>query len=137
MIDVFFEDIPEFNFDVLFYSNWIDSFLTKEDFLLGDLTLIFCSDPFLLDLNKKHLDHDFFTDIITFDYSLDCHISGDLFISVDRVLENANAYNEPYLIELQRVIAHGVYHLCGYLDKTEDEILLMRSKEQFALSLIS
>ena len=64
MIDVFFEDIPEFNFDVLFYSNWIDSFLTKEDFLLGDLTLIFCSDPFLLDLNKKHLDHDFFTDII-------------------------------------------------------------------------
>ena len=94
---------------------------------------MFCSDSFLLDLNKKHLGHDYFTDIITFSYTVNNKISGDLFISVDRVKENSLKECVSFEKELERVVYHGVLHLCGYKDKTEKEIKEMRSKENYYL----
>jgi rRNA maturation RNase YbeY len=86
-------------------------------------------------MNKKHLDHDYYTDIITFDYTSGRLISGDLFISVDRVADNATMFNVDFMREFKRVCAHGVLHLCGYKDKTEDDAAEMRLKEEEALLL--
>ena len=87
-------------------------------------------------MNRKHLDHDYYTDVITFDYTEGGVVSGDLFVSVDRVLDNANTLGEMFHVELYRVIVHGVLHLLGYKDKSESDSLLMREKESWALSLI-
>jgi rRNA maturation RNase YbeY len=101
---------------------------------LGDLTLIFCSDEELLTLNQEHLKHDYYTDIITFDYSTETYIAGDLFISIDRVLENSSVEKVPFDEELHRVVYHGLLHLLGYNDKNEEEIRTMRSKENYYLT---
>lgn len=144
MIDIYFEDISEQEVTdkidssqfplVDFYEEWLSQVSETEKKNLGDITLIFCSDEYLLNVNKEHLDHDYYTDIITFDYSEDDFVSGDLFISIDRVLENAEINNVSFLNELNRVVVHGVLHLCGYKDKTEEEEKLMRLKEDEALS---
>ena len=120
-------EVPEFNpeFFVLALSKTIE----EEGFLLGDITVIFVTDGYLLEMNKKHLNHDYYTDIITFDYCEENIISGDLFISVDRVRENAATFDSPFLQELKRVMIHGVLHLCGYKDKTKEEEENMRSLE--------
>ena len=136
MLEVVFEDVPPFELEESFLSNWYSKVCLQEDKELGDLTIIFCSDTYLLDLNRQHLDHDYFTDIITFDYSDFPVVSGDLFISFDRVKENAFDFNVSFEHELHRVIIHGFLHLCGYLDKSEEDELIMRSKENQALSLI-
>jgi len=107
----------------------------KENFRAGDINIIFCSDDYLLDLNKKFLSHDFYTDIITFDNCADKIISGDLFISIDRVRDNSKTYSSSFDEELHRVIVHGVLHLLGYKDKTKAQSKIMREKESFYLNL--
>jgi rRNA maturation RNase YbeY len=107
------------------------SFESRE---LGDITLIFCTDEELLAINKEHLDHDYYTDIITFNYNNDSIVSGDLFISVDRIKDNATQMDVSMEEELHRVCYHGVLHLVGYNDKTDQEIELMRAKENFYLN---
>ena len=124
-------EIPGFNSEFFVYS--LTDLIKCERKSLGDITVVFCSDDYLLDVNKQYLDHDYFTDIITFDYSEGLVMSGDLFISYDRVLDNANTFNVEVLTELSRVIFHGVLHLCGYKDKSDMDVILMRDKENFYL----
>ena len=107
------------------------SFESRE---LGDITLIFCTDEELLAINKEHLDHDYYTDIITFNYNNESIISGDLFISMDRIKDNATQLGVSMEEELHRVCYHGVLHLVGYNDKTDQEIEVMRAKENFYLN---
>jgi len=103
--------------------------------LIGFLNFIFCSDNYLLKINVEHLNHDTYTDIITFDYSKEDRISGDIFISIDRVEENAKSHKTSFENELHRVIIHGVLHLLGYGDKEPGQKAEMRQKEDFCLSL--
>jgi rRNA maturation RNase YbeY len=107
--------------------------ISTESRELGDITLIFCTDEELLAINKEHLDHDYYTDIVTFNYNNDSIVSGDLFISVDRIKDNATQLGVSMDEELHRVCYHGVLHLVGYNDKTDQEIELMRAKENFYL----
>lgn len=116
-------------------KEWLRLVAESEVFTLGNISVIFCSDNYILDINQKYLQHDYFTDIITFDYSEGGMISGDLFISVDSVRENSVEYGTEFEDELHRVIVHGILHLIGYDDHTEDEIKTMRSKEDYYLSL--
>ena len=112
----------------------IPQIITQEGKEQGDITVIFCTDEDILVLNQEHLSHDFYTDIITFDYSNDAYMSGDLFISIDRVMENAAEHRVSMEHELHRVVFHGVLHLLGYNDKTEEQIAVMRSKENAYLT---
>ncbi|RXR20973.1 rRNA maturation RNase YbeY [Flavobacterium amnicola] len=116
-----------FNEDV--YSDWIEKVIVSEGKSLGELSYIFCDDNYLLEINQQYLDHDTLTDIISFDYTEGDVISGDVFISVERVQDNANDLNIPFEEELKRVLIHGVLHYCGYKDKSESDEVLMRSKE--------
>ena len=116
-------------------STWIKKTILEEGKELGILSLIFCSDEYLLKINKEHLKHDYFTDIITFDYTEQTITSGDLFISIDRTNENANKLNVNALDELNRVIIHGTLHLLGYKDKSPSDKALMTEKEDYYLSL--
>ena len=106
-----------------------------EGFVLQDLSIVFCSDDYLLGVNRSYLKHDYFTDIITFDYSAQGKLNGDLFISIDRVMENHEAWNTTFGEELLRVVFHGVLHLCGYKDKSPKEKQIMRNKENLYLDL--
>lgn len=137
MLDINYEDVDDLSLNDIDLTNWISKVCINENYNLGDISLIFCSDEYLLDMNRTHLDHDYYTDIITFDYTDNQIASGDLFISIDRVLDNAADFNVSFEHELHRVIIHGVLHLCGYKDKSDDEEKLMRTKENNALSLIS
>ncbi len=136
MVEIYLEDIaevPGVNSEFLF--SWYSQVAGNECKVLGDVTVIFCSDEYLLEMNREHLDHDYYTDIITFDYTDGVVISGDLFISVDRVTDNANELKIEFQDELHRVCIHGLLHLCGYKDKSEKDELLMRSKEDEMLDL--
>ena len=113
----------------------LTSLVSEEHKHLGTITVVFCSDEYLLEMNRRHLDHDYFTDIITFDYCEGDLVSGDLFISVDRVLENSLKEQVGFLNELARVCVHGVLHLCGYGDKSSSERVVMRKKEDHYLRL--
>ena len=115
-------------------SQWLKLVAQAESKKLGAVSVIFCSDNYLLDVNKKYLNHDYFTDIITFDYCEGDLISGDLFISIDSVKDNSEFYKSCFEDELNRVIVHGVLHLIGYDDHSESDIAQMRSKEDFYLS---
>jgi rRNA maturation RNase YbeY len=115
--------------------DWIKITAENESKIVGDINYIFVSDEYLLKLNNEALNHDFYTDIITFDYCENNRISGDLFISVDRVKENAELLHTSLIDELHRVMIHGVLHLCGYGDKSSKEEKLMRSKEEYYLNL--
>ena len=129
MIDFQFinKEIP--GFDSEFFILSLTSLVKEEGKLLGDVSVIFVSDDYLLEINQSYLNHDYYTDIITFDYCEQNVISGDLFISVDRVRENADVFNVDFGTELHRVIIHGVLHLCGYKDKTEENEKEMRILE--------
>jgi len=111
------------------YTSWINTIIVSEDVHLGDLSYIFCSDEYLIKLNQKYLGHDTYTDIVTFNYSEEDVISGEIYISVDRVKENAVKFKEDFNKELRRVMAHGVLHLLGYNDKSKKEKEEMRTKE--------
>lgn len=116
--------------------NWIASTIQHERKSVGSISINFCSDKYLLRMNKEHLQHDYYTDIITFDFCENKTISGDIYISVERVKENAQVLGQPYTIEMKRVIIHGILHLCGYKDKTKQDARLMREKEDYYLSLL-
>jgi probable rRNA maturation factor len=113
---------------------WVKYILEAEKKVAGDITYIFCNDDFLGSMNEKYLKHDTLTDIITFDYSEKGILSGDIFISIERVKENAESFKTGFDAELGRVMAHGVLHLSGYKDKTAADKKEMRSKEDFYLS---
>ena len=117
-------------------TNWFNSVVESENKTLGDLAIVFGSDEWLLSMNIEYLNHDYYTDIITFDYCTNDIISGDLLISLDRVYENASAFNVSRETELNRVLVHGLLHLCGYGDKSAKEIEIMRKKEDYYLSLL-
>lgn len=121
--------------DRLALRRWVNKTILNEGRKPGEINYIFCSDQYLLDLNRSALDHDYYTDIITFDYCEENLISGDLFISVDRVADNATQLGNSFLDELHRVMIHGVLHLCGYKDKSKKDEQLMRKKEDYYLNL--
>lgn len=136
MISYFLED-TNFKFNTRRRtSRWLKSVAEIENRSIGEINIIFCSDPYILDLNIKSLNHHFFTDIITFDYCEGDILSGDLYISVDTVRANAEFYNTGFDNELYRVIVHGLLHLIGYDDHSDEEIAVMRSKEDFCLNLL-
>lgn len=135
-IEFYFEDIKAISFHEDFLKNQIESLVINEKYELGELTVVYCSDEFLLAMNKQYLNHDYYTDIITFDYVEKNVISGDLFISLDRVNENAENYGISQLKELYRVVLHGVLHLVGYKDKTDEEQEEMTKMEEFYLAKI-
>ncbi|GAA0872739.1 rRNA maturation RNase YbeY [Gangjinia marincola] len=117
------------------WKEWIRKAVKTEDKVLGELNIILCDDNYLLGLNQKFLNHDTLTDIITFDNTLGRTISGEIYISYDRVKYNADKYGVSHKEELQRVVIHGVLHLCGYNDKTEDQKAEMRKKENDKLEM--
>jgi rRNA maturation RNase YbeY len=116
-------------------ANWIKKTIINEGFTLGKVNYIFCDDDYLLSINEKFLNHNTLTDIISFDYTIDKIISGDIYISVERVKENSNLYSTSFDNELNRVMIHGILHYCGYKDKDKTDKQLMRSKEDYYLSL--
>lgn len=134
MISFFIEDVDYTLKDKLKIKRWIQQTITTEGKKTGDINIIFCSDEYLLEVNKQYLNHDYYTDIITFNYNTD-KINGDLFISLDRVGDNATQNNVPRETELLRVIIHGVLHLLGFNDKTAKEEKIIRAKEDSCLTI--
>ncbi|MBP7174150.1 MAG: rRNA maturation RNase YbeY [Cloacibacterium sp.] len=132
MIHYFFENIEE----ILITPNtsqWLENIIISEGKKLGEINYIFCDDEYLLKVNQDFLAHDYYTDIITFDYVKGKTISGDIFVSLPRIFDNASTLSKNFEDEFHRVLAHGILHLCGYKDKTEAEEKEMRSKEDFYL----
>tara|TARA_B100000614_G_C14491851_1_gene471056 strand:+ start:431 stop:862 length:432 start_codon:yes stop_codon:yes gene_type:complete len=139
------EILSEFSFhceDISFVLNkkpaiisWLSYSIKSENKILGNISYIFCSDEYLHKINLKHLNHDTLTDIITFDYCEKSVINGDLYISIERVTENAKLYDNSIEKELHRVMIHGILHLCGYNDKTIEDQNVMSAKEEFYLNL--
>jgi probable rRNA maturation factor len=135
-IEFHFEDIVIPDFNPEFFRLWINVISNQFNKSVGELNYIFCSDEYILDINKQYLKHDYFTDIITFNYNQDEVISGDIFISYDTIKSNALEYSNGNVIdELDRVVIHGVLHLIGFNDKTEIDQLEMTRQENLALTL--
>ena len=135
MITYFSEDVKFVLKGKLLNNRWLKMVVESEVKRLGDLSIIFCSDPYILDINLRYLQHDYFTDIITFDYCKGDRISGDLFISIDSVRENARIYGATFEDELDRVMVHGVLHLLGYDDHTDGQTAVMRQKENYYVNM--
>jgi rRNA maturation RNase YbeY len=130
-----------FNYEIEFslqdeasVSTWISNLINEEDCREGDINYVFCSDDYLHKINIDFLDHDTLTDIISFDYSVGKELHGDIYISIDRVIDNAKDFDVQFKDELARVMVHGVLHYCGYKDKSEEDVMIMRSKEDYYLS---
>lgn len=136
MVNLFFEETEVLDYDPEFFVLWLSQLCVAHEKELSELSLIFCSDDYLLEMNREHLQHDYYTDIITFDYCVGSFVAGDLFISIDRVRENANEQNEMFHVELCRVVAHGVLHLIGFKDKSPGDEVEMRKQEAAALELL-
>jgi len=117
------------------YSEWISAVILSEGKKEGEINYIFCDDDYLHNINVEYLQHDTLTDIISFDYSVGNELNGDIFISIERVRENAVDFNVSFEEELRRVLIHGVLHYCGYKDKSEEEDRLMRNKEDEKIKL--
>lgn len=128
------EDVSFSPKNKLSLRKWITNAINNEGKKCGEISYIYCSDNYILELNKSSLNHDYYTDIITFDYVEEEIISGDLFISVDRVEDNAKTQGVSFEDELHRVMIHGVLHLCGYGDKSDQEEKQMRNKEDYYLN---
>ena len=126
--------MPEIDTEKL--GRWVDEVARRHDRILGPLTYIFCDDEKIIEVNRQFLQHDYYTDIITFDYSRGRRISGDMFISLDTVASNAQLVGADYSTELHRVIIHGVLHLCGINDKGPGEREIMERHENEALALL-
>ena len=133
MIQFFFEDIDPIEIDSK-TNEWLQKLIVYEGKKVGKINYIFLSDDGLLKVNRDFLQHDYYTDVITFDYVKGKTISADIFVSLPRISENAISHSKDFNSELHRVLAHGLLHLCGYKDKTEDEITEMRNKEDFYLN---
>lgn len=117
------------------YEEWIDAIIESEGKEPGEINYIFCDDDYLHNINMQYLNHDTLTDIISFDYCIGDLISGDIFISIERVKENAKEYEVLFHVELLRVMSHGILHYCGYKDKAEQDEKVMRLKEQEKMSM--
>ena len=116
-------------------SNWLNKVIFSENKKEGDINYIFCDDNYLVEINQQYLQHDTLTDIISFDYSVGNELHGDVFISIERVRDNARDFKVSFEEELQRVLVHGVLHYCGYKDKTKEEEQIMRDKENEKIKL--
>lgn len=137
MITYHSEDIPMPSIKKREITEWVKNVATSYGKKVGEIAYIFCSDEKILEVNRQYLEHDYYTDIITFDYTEGNRISGDLFISLDTVRTNAEQYNQSYERELHRVIIHGILHLCGINDKGPGEREVMEDAENKALALIN
>lgn len=135
MIHFFNEGVSYTIKDKTKIKQWLHQAIEREGFISDNINIILCSDEYLLKMNQQYLNHDTFTDIITFDYSEKGKLSGDLFISIERVKENSTQFSGKVYNELLRVMVHGVLHLCGYKDKTPQDEKLMREKEDENLSI--
>ena len=135
MVSYFLQDIDFVFKHKRLNNSWLKLVAESEIKKLGNINIIFCSDNYILDVNVKYLGHDYFTDIITFDYCVKNILSGDLFISIDMVRDNAEFYKTEFNDELNRVIVHGLLHLIGYDDHTPEEQKIMREKENYYLEL--
>ena len=135
MIEFFSENEFQLQREVAI-TEWLSQIISSEEYVLGELSIVFCNDEFLHRINLEFLNHDTLTDIISFDYSLGKEVHGEIYVSTERVADNAQDLNLEFEEELHRVLAHGVLHLCGYGDKTDDEVTIMRSKENEALKLL-
>jgi probable rRNA maturation factor len=132
MIQFFYENLAEsVNTD---YTKWLEEIILSEEKKLGDINYIFCDDEYLLKINQDYLQHDYYTDIITFDSVKGKTISGEIFVSLQRISDNASTLSKNYEEELRRVLAHGILHLCGYKDKSEEQEKEMRNKEDFYIA---
>ncbi len=137
MIRYFNENIAFKLAQKLEIKKWLSDVAKQEGMAVGDINYIFCDDEHLLGINKEYLAHDYYTDIITFDNSEeDTKIEGDIYVSIDRIKDNAKDLNVSFDRELKRVLAHGVLHLCGYKDKTKQDEQQMRGKEEYYLKQI-
>lgn len=132
MIQFFYENLPE-SVDTD-YKQWLEDLILSEGKKLGEINYIFCDDEYLLKINQDYLQHDYYTDIITFDYVKGKTISAEIFVSLQRISDNASTLSRDYEDELRRVLAHGVLHLIGYKDKTEEEEKEMRRMEDLYLA---
>jgi probable rRNA maturation factor len=133
-----------FNYEVDFQlhsevqvNKWLSEVIKSESFKEGEINYVFCDDEYLLKLNVEFLKHDTLTDILSFDYSFGKELHGDIFISIERVKENAEDFNVGFETELKRVMVHGVLHYCGYKDKSEEEERVMREKENHYINLFA
>lgn len=134
MIDFNYES--EFTLDnESLYSDWLSRVIVSENKKEGEINYIFCDDDYLHNINVEYLNHDTLTDIISFDYSLGNELNGDIFISIERVQDNALDFNVSFEEELKRVMVHGVLHYCGYKDKTDKDESVMRQKEDEKIKL--
>ncbi len=132
--ELFYEEIKPLKLRKSAVKRYINQLIINELKKSGNINIIFCSDEYLLKMNKQYLEHDYYTDVITFNYVENNIISGDLFISYERIKENAENYNTEIKRELIRVVFHGILHLVGYNDKTDAEKKIMREKEDFYLN---
>lgn len=128
-------DLPSF-FSGNRIQEWLETMGRHYSVRIGTLSFIFCTDEYILDINRRYLSHDYYTDVITFDYSEGALLSGDIFISLDTVRSNADLYNSGFENEFYRVICHAVLHLIGFKDKTEPESIEMRTQENVCLELL-
>ncbi len=136
MIDICFEDIDQNELvNDSFLQSWFLTVIQRFDKEQGDITIVFCSDAYILEMNRSHLNHDYYTDIITFDYCEGDLVSGDLFISLDTVLSNSIELGTSFTDEIHRVCVHGLLHLLGFKDKTDDDEREMRRQEDIMLSI--
>ena len=128
-------DLPNIDFELI--KSWLQDVIGNHMKSVGNITYVFCSDNYILNINKQFLNHDYYTDIISFNYSTQRLISGDLFVSLDTVKSNSELFGSDFNIELSRVIVHGVLHLLGWDDKTDEERIVMREKENYWLSKLT
>ncbi len=134
MVSFFFEDVEIPNLDETKISSWLESVISDEKKTCGEISIIFCNDDYLLEINRNYLNHDYYTDVITFDYSEMSFVSGDIFISIDTVADNAKHFEVSFVQELHRIMVHGTLHLLGYADKTDSDKAIMAAKEDACLS---
>ncbi|MCH4895311.1 rRNA maturation RNase YbeY [Marinilabiliaceae bacterium JC040] len=137
MIDFCFEDIDENSLPLTGIEDWVQKVIEKNNKQLGDITYIFCTDDYLLNINREYLQHDYYTDIITFNYCENDIISGDLFISIDTVIDNAKTFDVSFESEFRRVVIHGILHLIGFDDKTDIDQEEMTKQENISLDIFN
>ncbi len=136
MINFYEENIKSHLRNRRVIKQWIKDIISSYNYSTGNISYIFCSDDYLLNINRQYLSHDYYTDVITFDYDENNIVSGDIFISVDTVKSNSEQYSVSYNCELYRVIIHGVLHLCGLKDKTPEDAKIMREAEEKSLQIL-
>ncbi len=134
-VNYIFEDVGKFSFKQYKKTKWIKECIYNYNKRVGDINFIFCSDKYLLEINKKYLNHDYYTDIITFDNCINDLLNADIFISIDRVGDNAKKFNVAFFEELNRVMIHGILHLIGFKDFTDKEKKQMRRNENKCLNI--